>query len=353
VLRAREQSHTYATFSFVRTGVALVLAIVFVVALHLGGRGLLLSQLVSELLLCAILIPLTLRRARLQFSRRDAEDLLGYGVYLLPSGLMSFLLNLSDRFFLKHYASLSVVGLYALGFRFAEILSFIMAAFHLAWPAFLFSNKKSPDAPALYARVFTYVLAVGGVLWLGIALLAQEVVGIMAAPAFREAHHVVPLIAGAFLFEALTWVGNVGMPMHRKVKYRPLILATVAGANVGLNFLLVPRYGAMGAAGAFFTSYVLKFALELAVGYRLYPIPFEYRRLLRLAAVGASIYWIGHTVAWGSMWVSIPAKLFLILLGPLTLYATGFFEAAELGRLRGSLGKVRQWSGLPAAGGNR
>ena len=148
VLRAREQSRRYASFSFARTGIALSLAIVFVVGLHLGGRGVLLSQLCAELLLCVVLIPLTLRGSSLKFSRRDAADLLGYGVYLLPSGLLSFLLNLSDRYFLRHFSSLAVVGLYALGYRFAEILAFVMAAFQLAWPAFLFSNRTSPDAPA-------------------------------------------------------------------------------------------------------------------------------------------------------------------------------------------------------------
>jgi O-antigen/teichoic acid export membrane protein len=354
VLRAREQSRRYASFSFARTGIALSLAIVFVVGLHLGGRGVLLSQLCAELVLCVVLIPLTLRGSSLKFSRRDAADLLGYGVYLLPSGLLSFLLNLSDRYFLRHFSSLAVVGLYALGYRFAEILAFVMAAFQLAWPAFLFSNRTSPDAPALYARVFTYVLAVGGFIWLALALLAEEILGLMAAPAFREAYRVVPLVAGAFLFEALTWVGNVGMPMHRKVKYRPLILAVVAAVNVGLNFLLIPRHGAIGAAAAFLAGYIVRFVLEVSVGYQLYAVPYEYRRILRLALVGASIYWLGSTVPWGSIWVSLPAKLFLLLLAPLTLYASGFFERDEVGRLRGSFRKVRRWStALLDASGNR
>ncbi|HEV8440000.1 MAG TPA: oligosaccharide flippase family protein [Methylomirabilota bacterium] len=343
VLRAREESRRYASFSFARTAVGLFLAVTFVVGLHLGGRGVLLSQLLAELLMLAVLLPLTLRGFPLKFSRRDAKDLLGYGVYLLPSGLLSFLLHLSDRYFLRHFGSLGVVGLYALGYRFAEILAFVMSAFLLAWPPFLFSNRKHADAPALYARVFTYVLAVAGFIWLVLALLAEEIVTIMAAPAFREAYHVIPWIAGAFLFEALASVGNVGMPMHRKVKYRPLILGVVAALNIGLNLVLIPRYGALGAAASLFTSFVVRFFLELTVGYQLYPVPYEYPRIARLALMGAAIYWFGTSFAWGSMWVSIPVKLFLLLLAPLALYASGFFQAEELGRLR-TLPNFRRWS---------
>jgi O-antigen/teichoic acid export membrane protein len=342
VLRAKEESRRYAWFSFARTGVGTALAVVFVVGLHLGGRGVLLSQLAAELALCAVLMPLTLRGLPLRFSRRDAGDLLGYGVYLLPSGLLSFVLNLSDRYFLRHFASLSAVGLYSLGYRFAEILRFAMSAFGLAWPQFLFSNRKSADAPALYARVFTYIVAGMGSLWLGLALFAEDIVHVMAAPAFREAHQVVPWIAGAFLLEALTVVGNVGMPMHRKVKFRPLILAAVAGLDVALNLALVPGWGARGAAIALFTSFGAKFFLEVLVGYRLYPVPYEYGRVLRLAAVGAATYWVGSSIAWSSLATSVGGKAFLLLCAPLALYATSFFEPGELRRLRLSLSSVRR-----------
>jgi O-antigen/teichoic acid export membrane protein len=328
------------------------LALVFVVGLHLGGRGVLLSQLAAELALCAVLIPITLRGIPLKFSRRDAGDLLGYGIYLLPSGLLNFVLNLGDRYFLKHFASLSAVGLYSLGYRFAEILHFAMAAFQLAWPQFLFSNRNSPDAPALYARVFTYILAGMGFLWLGLALFAEDIVHVMAAPAFREAHRVVPWIAGAFLFDALTVVGNVGMPMHRKVKFRPLILAAVAGLDVGLNFALVPGWGALGAAIALFTSFGFKFLLELLVGYRLYPVPYEYGRVFRLVAVGAATYWVGSSIAWGSLGASVSGKVLVVLCAPLALYATSFFEPGELRRLRLSLSSVgRRSTALREAGG--
>lgn len=355
VLRANEESRRYAWFSFARTGAGMVLAIVFVVGLHLGGRGVLLSQLVGELIMCAVLLPLTLKGLRLRFSRRDAGDLLGYGIYLLPSGLLNFVLHLGDRYFLQHFASLATVGLYALGYRFAELMNFIMSAFQLAWPQFLFANRKSPDAPALYARVFTYVMAVMGFVWLGLALFAQDLVHVMAAPAFREAYRVVPWIAGSFLFDALAVVGNVGMPMHRKVKYRPLILAVVVGLNVGLNFALVPSWGASGAAITVLVSAGVKFFLEVLVGYRLYPVPYEYARVFRLAAVGTAAYWVGSSIAWGSLGMSICGKLFLLACAPLALYATAFFQPDELHRLRLSLSSVRRWSTalLESSGGPR
>src|SRR5215831_6770700 len=72
VLRAKEESRRYAWFSFGRTAAGMILAIVFVVGLHQGGRGVLLSQLFGELTLCVVLLPLTLKGLPLKFSRKDA-----------------------------------------------------------------------------------------------------------------------------------------------------------------------------------------------------------------------------------------------------------------------------------------
>lgn len=344
VLRAREESRRYALWSFVRTIVGLVLAIIFVVGLHLGGRGILFSQLLTELLLCLCLLPLTLRGLTFRFSRQDAQDMLGYGLYIVPSAFFSFLLQLSDRYFLKHYTSLHTVGLYSLGYRLGEILSFPMQAFQLAWPQFLFGHHKSPEAPALYARVSTYFVAVIGFLWLAVSLLAEEAVKILAHPSFHEAYHVVPWVSGALLLQGLAYVGGAGINLHRKVKYRPLILAISAAVNVGLNFLLIPRFAMMGAAIATLASYAVQAILRILVSQRLYSVPYEYARLGRLVVVFFTIYNVGSFIVWGSLWHALIGKTCLLLSAPALLYVSGFFEAGEVGRLRGALDNMRQWS---------
>jgi O-antigen/teichoic acid export membrane protein len=339
-----KKSHRYARFAFMQTAISLVLAILFVVGLHLGGRGILLSQLMAGSP-CCLSCASHAEGLKLTFSGRDARDLLGYGIYLIPTGLLNFLLHLSDRYFLKHFSSLQAVGLYALGYRFGEILFFAQQAFVLAWPQFLFENRKSPEAPALYARVFTYFLAIMGFLWLAVSLLAEELVKIMAAPSFHEAYRVVPWIAGAFFFQALAPVGNVGMALHRKVKYRPMVLGAAVLFNLGLNYWLVPRYGSMGAAVASFASLLLKSSLEILVGNRLYPVPYEFSRIGRLVLVGLTLYSVGSLMAWSSLWSALIGKMCLLLCSPLLLYASGFFEPGEVERLRGGLGRLQRWSG--------
>ena len=342
VLRAREQSHAYAAVSFAQTMAGLVLALIFVVGLHLGGQGVLLSQLLAEVLICLYILPVVLRGLRARFSANDAKDLLGYGLALIPAALLSFVIHLSDRYFLKVFVSVSAVGIYALGYRFGEILYFVIVAFELAYPQFLFGHLKNPEAPTLYARVCTYYLAILGAAWLAVSLPAEQIVRIMAHPAYHEAYHVVPWIAGAFLFQGLGVTWNVGMQVHRIVKYRLLISATTAVLSLALNFLLIPRFGMMGAAVAALTCFVVQFAIQMVVGNRLYAVPYEYGRVARLILVGASIYAVGSAIDWGSTVSALTGKALFMLSAPLLLYAVGFFEPGEMSRVKQLLDGLRR-----------
>lgn len=348
ILRAREQSRRYAVLNVVQTVVSLVLAIMFVVGLHLGGRGVLMSQLIAEIVICLYLIPEMVRGMSLRFSKADAKELLSYGVVLMPGALLSFVIHLADRYFLKMFVSVAAVGIYALGYRIGEILYIALLAFELAYPQFVYGHLKNPDAKSIYARVCTYYLAGMGFMWLVVSLIAEETVKIMAHPAYHEAYTVVPWIAGAFLFQGLGTVWNISMFVHKIVKYRLLTSSMTALVSLGLNLVLIPRYQMMGAAMAALGSFLFQFAVQARIGYHLYPVPHEWKRIARLVAVGAGVYALGSSIHWGSIPMALAGKGFLLLVSPVILYATGFFEAGETTRIKALVAGFRRGAIAPA-----
>ncbi len=301
-----------------------------------------LSQLLAQLLVVAYLLPATLKGLPLRFSSRDAKDLLSYGLAVMPAAIFSFLIHLSDRYFLKHFVSVSAVGIYSLGYRFGEVLYFVILAFELAYPQFIFGHLKTRDAPVLYARVCTYFFAVMGFAWLVVSLPAQEIVKVMAAPAYYEAHRVIPWIAGAFFLQGIGWAWNIGMHVHKIVKIRLMTSVITTIVILGLNFWLIPRYGMMGAAAAALLSFAIQFCVQVSVGYAFYPVPYELGRVARIVIVGLGIYAVGNAIAWGSVPVALAGKSVLLLSTPLLLYLTGFFEPGEMERFKGLVQGLRR-----------
>lgn len=346
ILRAEEKSTRYALLSVSRGLLGIVLALVLVVGFRRGVYGIVWSQFASQFLFVLPLLPPVVWGVQWHFSRPTARKLLSFGIPLVFGGFATFVLNLSNRYFLKHFSTLDELGLYSLGYNFGEILWLLVTAVHLAYPPFILSNRKSPDFPGLYQRLMTYYF--GGIcfLALGLSVVAADVIRLMAAPSYREAYRVIPLIALAQVFHGFSYFAPVGLLFRRRPIYRTFSLFVAAGLNVLLNYLWIPTYGMMGAAAGLALAFIVQFAIVATISQRIHPLPFEYGRLLTIGVVTGGLYalsmWMpGQDI----LWLSLSAKLVLIAFYPLTLVVLGFFRPDErksagelLSRVRARLG---------------
>jgi len=343
VLRADERDTRYATWSVVRTALSAGLAIVLVVGVQLGVWGVLLSQLLAEAICCLILVPPIARSLRAGWQGTQVREQLMFGLALVPGAMAGFTLDLSDRFFLRHYSNLEQVGLYSLGYRLGEIIFFITAAVQLAWPQFIFANRKSPQAKELYSYATTYYLAGMLFLVLGLSAVAPELVQLMAAPRYHAAAPVVPIVALAGLCEGLRYVVTIGIAFQRRPIIRSAAMGAAALVNVVLNVLLIPPYGMMGAAWATLAGFVTLIAVEFTVSRRFYPIPYQYARLAKLAGVVTTLYVASGMVPPGVPLAVAAEKTVLLLIGfPALLWLVRFFEPAELEHARRAYAGVRR-----------
>ena len=105
----------------------------------------------------------------------------------------------------------------------------------------------------------------------------------------------------------------------------PLIaIADLPAVNATLNVILIPRYGMMGAAVATIAAYATMFAGMAWWSQRIYPVPYQWRRVFTAALVGAALVVAGKLAGGGL------AVAFLFALAyPLVLLPLGFYLPAE------------------------
>jgi O-antigen/teichoic acid export membrane protein len=158
----------------------------------------------------------------------------------------------------------------------------------------------------------------------GLTLLSRVAVPALVGSAYREAYRVVPLVALAYAFNGLHYALSPGVHLAGRTRHFPLLALAAAALNLGLNFLLIPRLGGMGAAWATALAFAF-FAVGTGVlGQRFYPVPYEYGKLARIGASLAVVLWLGTRVAPGSGALALAWHVGLALGGvPLLLLATG------------------------------
>jgi O-antigen/teichoic acid export membrane protein len=337
VLRIKEQSREFIALVFARSAGTLVLRLVLVIGARLGVFGVVAADLIVTAVFTVILSRWFAPLLRPVFSRDVIREALGFGLPRIPHSIAHQVMGLADRYFLNAYGTLRDVGLYSIGASFGLALKLFLSAFEYAWTPFFLGVMREPDAKRTYSIVSTYVVAALVMLVAGLCAVAPDLVRLTTTSQFHGAARVTPWIALGVMFQGLYLVGSIGLVITKKTTRYPISTGIAALASVVANAVLIPRFGLLGAAWANTIAYGTLAVVTVAFSWQVYPIRYEWSRLLRIAAAGI----VGYAVSQMILPRSTPPLAGLIVAGvtvvavyTFALYATGFFHAGELRILR-------------------
>jgi O-antigen/teichoic acid export membrane protein len=106
--------------------------------------------------------------------------------------------------------------------------------------------------------------------------------------------------------------------------------------NLGLNILLIPVFGIMGAAAATLLSQVLFFLIIIIYAQKHYPIPYEFGKIVLMILTGLALYLLSLLTDDMSLIVRLLIKSAMLLSWPFILYPFHFYEEIELSKIRGA-----------------
>lgn len=337
LLRVEERRRDYLAASLTNVVLTVGLTVTLVVGLDGGATAYVLGNyLASTVVLLGVW---WLLRDRVRFLPTGiAERLrvpLAFGLPTVPAEATVFLLNVVDRAYLLRVESPAAAGVYAVAVKLATAVIVAVRGFQAAWPPLAYSIADPQEARRLYAFVTTMYVAVTGTAVVALTLLSRQVVDLLAADAFAEAHEALPWLALGWALYGLNLV-FITIAGRAKVTTRnfPAALAGVV-VNVVTLVLLVPPLGVAGAGIALCVAYVVMVATIHLLTRRLFVVPFEWRRLALLVTVLTGVAVGGELVLptdGVEAWVTRTAAIGLV---PVLLVLTRFLTPEERERLRG------------------
>jgi O-antigen/teichoic acid export membrane protein len=330
LFRVEERSVQFVIASVANILITVGVTVLLVVGLHKGPTGAVVGNFVGTLAVYLVLVGYRRYQLGWQFDRGLLREMNRFGLPLVPSALALWAINFIDRFFVAVFKGQGEVGVYSLAVRASSVIVFLMIAFRLAWPAFAYSIDDDASARRTYSYVLTYLLFV--CCWISLALgaLAPWIVKVLAPtkPEFHRADEAVGLLAFASTAYAGYTVLAIGIGRARQTQFNWIVSGAAAALNVALNFVLIPRYGMMGAAVSTAAAYVALFAGMTLTSQRVYPVPYQWRRVVTLSAVAIALAAVGYELR------SLPVSIALCVIYPLLLLPLGFYLPAERARLR-------------------
>jgi O-antigen/teichoic acid export membrane protein len=297
LLRVQERPRLYVTCSAVSFLIRTVSAIVLVVGLGRGPRGVLEADVIAGLAMVPVWSAIMLRSATPSWRMATVRSGLEYSLPLVPGVFTESLMWTLDRFVLEKNVALSALGLYTVADSLGGVVRIVSGGLKTAWLPFATrAAVERADGPSVIARAATFYFFGTTAVALGVALLAEDVVAVIGVPAYFAAAPLVPFFVVTNALISLLPPAVTGLGTARRTGYASG--AAVAQFVVGLAALLtfVPRWGIYGALAAVGLSTAVRLGFGLGFAQKFFPVPFEWRKILLIATTALAVFAVGHAV---------------------------------------------------------
>jgi len=318
VFRLEKKAGHYVAFSLLKFIIDFALKLVFIVALERGVDGYFESGVIANIVMLVSVLPFIWKYLGISFNTGYLKQLLRLGFPFVFSAIAVWTLGMSDRLILNHFSGAAEVGIYSLAYNFAMIFNILLhTPFALFWTPFFLSSaaeKTAEDTKALFEKVIRYMFLVGSVLVLAISLGSGDVLRIFThlfatKAGYLEAEGLVPVLTLGVFFHFLHGLFAGPLFILKKPKIVAVASLIAAATNLGLNFLLIPRFGALGAALTTVFAYALFMVLTYIRAQRLYPVNYTWWRLGKGFLFLLISLWVGWQIGIAQPWVSLFARV--------------------------------------------
>ena len=214
-----------------------------------------------------------------------AKELFKFGSPLVFSMVGWLILNSADRYFLAYYRDLSEVGLYSLGYKVGLAVQVaVITPFQLAWGPYMLNQAARGHGQEThdYARIFTYLLLGFSFVGMGMLIFSPEIVRVLGSGKFPQAVKVVPFVILAYLFNGVYYWAGSFFHLTKRTILLSIIDFSMAGLNLLLNWLWIPKWGWWGAAFSTVITIGGVGIISLLVQQRIYPVSLEVGKLVKL-----------------------------------------------------------------------
>ena len=271
-------------------------------------------------------------------------SMLRFSLPTVPAGLALMALQVVDRPILKALTDDATVGVYQANYRLGIFMMIAVSIYDYAWRPFFFSRASDPDAKKIFSRVMTYLVLGLSALFLAFVFFIPDVARFEIAghhfihPRYWEGLGIVPVIMAGYFFLGISTNLSAGIYIEKKTKYLPVVHIAGAAFNIALNYLMIPRFGIAGAAWATFLAYFAMAGILYLVTRRVYPVDYEWERIMKISAVAGGLLVTHYFLPVGSSLLSLAAKGLLLAAFPVILFLLGLFHADEIAAVRRLLG---------------
>ncbi len=218
------------------------------------------------------------------FSKTDnsevkTKELLKYAYPFVFSSVMGWLFTATGKLTLQRISTYEQIGFYSISCEIIALLAIIQTTFSTLWiPMAVESFEKNPENKEFFKEsndIITVIMTIAGFT----VVLLKDVFGLVLGQKYIPAAQIFPCLVLQPMMFAISETTVYGINFYKKTKWHVVITSVCSAVNIIGNIILVPIFGAKGAAISMGVSYVIFFIVRTLIARKYYRIDFAFKKL--------------------------------------------------------------------------
>jgi len=197
------------------------------------------------------------------------RDAMPYVLPLVGVGVLSWIVNLGDRYIMLRYVSLKDIGIYSACYGLGSMPMTAIGGMVTRFFYPIYFKKAVINVRADIDRKMVFIAAsvisvLGFVFFLFFVFGGKYIISLFLGKEYRYgAFELMMWIVGGYFLLSVTYAFNLFAYARKRTNFIAIAYGISALSNIILNFYLVPKMGIMGAARSTFLTFLIYFMLML------------------------------------------------------------------------------------------
>ena len=281
IWQLESKSLKFGIYGISQTVLNVGLTLIFVIPMGMGWKGRVDGYIYSTLLYGVASLWFIFKSIgfKVKIKKRYIYDALVFSLPLIPHALSMWVRTGVDRIFITQYYGEAATGLYATGFQFGLLISFITLSINNAYVPYLYKTLSLTDPVAQEESKtklvkFTYLyfifLAIMGV---AMVVFSMVVIDNFLSQKYHDAKQFIPLIIASQIFQGMYLMVVNYIFYAKRSKLLFLITFSCSMLQVLLSYFMIRKLGAMGGV---YSTVIVSFVNFIGVwiySHQVYPMP--------------------------------------------------------------------------------
>lgn len=251
LLRGIGRTDQYALFNFLLGFVQVILNVVLIAGFKLGLIGMLIASISSQ---CIVSLIFTFKIKIWKYitfqdvSWSKAKEMIVYSLPLIPNKVSWTIINLSDRIILMNVLGSDAAGLYAVSYKFPNLMDTVYGFFYQSWKESSARVLNGENQDDFYNSVYENLKNFMFSLVIGMTAFMPLVFFILINKNYYAAIQYIPVLLLATYFSNMSGFYGGIFTAYKDTKIMGTTTVAAATINLSVNLLMIRKFGIYAAA---------------------------------------------------------------------------------------------------------